>query len=103
MAREKLPSFNASEYGDGIEGATNYANSLVDYLMLPAFLLILYGLAIFVWTKSDYKMGGGIFFISLVFFLMGIVAQTFTMFAQVVIFIFFIGMIAGIVIHFVEG
>jgi len=103
MAREKLPYFNATEYGEGLEGAANYANSLVNYLMIPAFLLVLYGLAIYVWTKSDYKMGGGIFFISLGFFLMGIFAQTFTTFAQVTIFIFFVGMIAGIVIHFVEG
>ena len=103
MAREKLPYFNATEYGEGLEGTANYANALVDYLMLPAFLLIMYGLAIYVWTKSEYKLGGGLFFISLVFFLMGIVAQTFTQFAQVVIFIFFVGIIAGIVIYFVEG
>lgn len=103
MARELLPYFNASEYGEGMEGTANYANTLVDYLMLPAFLLILYGLAIYVWTKSDYKIGGGILFISLVFFLMGIVAQTFTQFSQMTIFIFFIGIIAGIVIYFVEG
>jgi len=103
MARQVLPYFNASQHGQGIEGTANYANSLVDYLLLPTFLLVLYVLAIHVWTKSDYKMGGGIFFISLGFFLMGIIAQTFTLFGQIVIFIFFLGMIAGIVIHFVEG
>lgn len=103
MVRPKLPYFNASEYGEGLEGTANYANAVVDHLMLPAFLLILYGLAIYVWTKGDYKLGGGLFFISIVFFLMGIVAQTFTVFPQIVIFIFFVGMIAGIVIHFVEG
>lgn len=102
MARAKLPYFNASEYGEGLEGTANYANSIVDYLMLPAFLLIMYGLAIYVWTKGDKKLGGGLFFISLVFFLMAIVAQTFTQFAQATIFVFFVGMIAGIVIHFVE-
>lgn len=103
MARAKLPYFNASVDGQGLEGSVNYANKLVDYLMLPAFLLILYGLALYVWSKGDHKMGGGIFFISLIFFLGGIVAQTFTSFAQITIFIFFVGMIAGIVIHFVES
>lgn len=103
MVRPKLPFFNSTEYGEGLEGTANYANTIVDYLMLPAFLLIMYGLAIYVWTKGDKELGGGLFFISLVFFLMGIVAQTFTQFAQIIIFIFFVGMIAGIVIHFVEG
>jgi len=103
MARGILPYYNASEHGQGIEGTANYANILVDYQLIPAFLLVLYVLAIHVWTKSDKKMGAGIFFISLVFFLMAIIAQTFTLFGQVTIFIFFVGMIAGIVIHFVDG
>ena len=103
MARAKLPYFNASQYGEGLEGAANYSNSIVNYIMLPAFLLILYGLSIYVWAKSDRKLGGGIAFISLIFFLMGIIAQTFTSFSQIVIFIFFIGIIAGVVIHFIEG
>ena len=103
MARTTLPYFNASTYGEGLEGVSNYANTLVNYSFIPAFLLVLYAVSIFVWTKSDQKMGGGIFFISLVFFLMGIIAQTFTMFAQVVIFIFFVGMIGGIVIHFMDS
>ncbi len=103
MAREILPYFNASEHGQGIEGTANYANILVDNLLLPSFLLSLYALSIYVWGKSDKKMGSGVFFISLLFFLMGIIAQTFTEFAQVVIFIFFIGIIAGIVLYFTEG
>lgn len=103
MARQLIPYFNASEHGQGIEGAVNYANSIVGYWLIPAFLLVLYALSIYVWTKSDNKMGGGIFYISLVFFIMGIVAQTFTMFAQIVIFIFFIGIIVGVVMHFTEN
>ena len=103
MARQVLPYFNASEYGNGLEGTANYANVLTNYMMIPVFLLVLYALSIFVWSKSDKKMGGGIFFISLVFFIMAIIAQTFTTFAQITIFIFFIGIIAGIVIHFLEG
>lgn len=103
MARELLPYFNASEHGDGIEGAANYANVLGNNLVLPVFMLVLYAAAIFVWTKSDQKLGGGLFFISFFFFLMSIIAQTFTAFAQLTIFIFFVGMITGIVLHFVEG
>jgi len=103
MARDLLPYFNASAYGEGAEGAANYANSLVNNLLIPAFLFILYGLSLYVWSKSDYKMGGGIFFISLVFFLLGIIAQTFTAFAQISIFVFFVGMIVGIVMYFFEG
>lgn len=103
MARSLLPYFNASEYGQGLEGTTNYANSLVNYLFLPTFLLVIYAVAIYVWTKSDYKLGGGIFFISLFMFLTAIIAQTFTMFGQITIFIFFVGMIVGIVMHFMEA
>ena len=102
MARELLPEFNASTYGDGMEGAANYANSVVDNLMIPAFLVILYALALYVWSKSDMKMGGGVFFISFLFFILSIIAQTFATFTQIVIFIFFVGMIVGIVLHFVE-
>jgi len=101
MARELLPYFNES-YGKGAEGVANYANSVVNNLMVPAFLLVAFALSIYVWTKSEYKMGGGIFFISLVFFLMGIIAQTFTAFTQLTIFIFVIGMIWGIVMAFIE-
>lgn len=102
MTRAKLPYFNES-YGQGAEGAANYANSLVNNLGVPAFLLVLWGVALYVWSKSDYDMGSGVFFISLVFFLMAIIAQTFTAFAQIVIFIFFVGMIIGVVLHFVGG
>lgn len=101
MARELIPYFNASVYGDGLEGATNYANSIVNNLMLPVFLFIVYGLALHVWTKSDYRMGDGVFFISLVFFLISIIAQTFTAFSQLMIFVFFVGMILGVIMYFV--
>ena len=103
MARSILPYFNASAHGEGIEGTANYANILVENLLLPTFLMVLYALSIYVWTNGENKIGGGLFFISLVFFLMAMIAQTFTAFAQIVIFIFFVGMIAGIVVHFVEG
>lgn len=100
MARELLPYYNASTYGEGIEGVSNYANLSVGNLLVPTFLMIVYALSIYVWSKSDYKMSGGVFFISLVFALLGIIAQTFTAFAQLPIFIFVIGMIVGIVMYF---
>ena len=100
MARELLPYFNESTYGSGAEGVANYANLSVGSLLIPTFLMIVYALSIYVWTKSEYKMSGGIFFISLVFALLGIIAQTFTAFTQLPIFIFVIGMIVGIVMYF---
>ena len=103
MARELLPYFNASAYGEGAEGAANYANLLVNNLAVPAFLLVIYAISLYVWSKSEYQMGGGVFFISLFLFLMAIIAQTFTAFPQLIIFIFAIGIIIGIVMHFVEG
>jgi hypothetical protein len=102
MPRELLPYYNASIHGQGAEGVANYANISVGNLLIPSFLFIVYALAIYVWTKSDYKLGGGVFFISLVFFLLGIIAQTFTAFAQLPIFVFVVGMIVGIVLSFVE-
>ena len=103
MTRAELPYYNASIHGSGAEGVANYANTLVNNLLMPFFLVSLYALALFVWSKSDYKMGGGVFFISLVFFLLAMIAQTFTLFSQFVIFAFAIGMIVGIVMHFAEG
>jgi len=102
MARTLLPDYNVSVYGQGLEGVTNYVNELTNNLMVPAFLLVLYALSIFVWSKSDYKMGAGVFFISLVFFIMSIIAQLFATFNQMIIFIFFVGIIVGIIIHIVE-
>lgn len=103
MARELIPYFNASTYGQGLEGVANYANSIVNNFMVPLFLLVIYFASIYVWSKSDYKLGGGIFYISLIMFVIAIVAQTFTVFAQLVIFIFFVGIIVGIVMYFLEG
>jgi hypothetical protein len=103
MTREMLPEFNESVFGKGLEGVVNYTNELTSNLLIPAFLISLYGLAIYVFSKSDYKLSTGIFFISFVFLLLSIVAQTFAKFSQMVIFIFFIGMIVGIVLYFIEG
>ena len=92
MAREMLPYFNDTTYGSGLEGTLNYANSIVNNYLVPTFLISLYLVALYVWSKSSYKMGGGIFFISFVFFLMSIILQTATTFGQIFIFIFFVGM-----------
>ena len=97
-----MPYFNASTYGEGLEGTVNYANQTVNNLMVPAFLIALYVLSLFVWSKSEYKMGAGVAFISLVFFIVSIVLQTVTAFNQIFIFIFFIGILVGIVLAFVD-
>lgn len=101
MAREILPYFNSS-YGKGLEGTVNYANSMVGNFLIPAFLISLYAVALYVWSKSSYRMSGGVFFISFVFFIMSIIFQTVTEFGQIFIFIFFIGIILGIVLYFIE-
>jgi hypothetical protein len=103
MTRQLLPYFNASVHGQGMEGAVNYSNAVVGNLFIPAFLIAIYIVALYVWSKSDFKMGGGIFFISFVLFLMAIIAQTFATFNQIVIFIFVVGMIVGIVLFFIES
>ena len=102
MARAQLPWFNASTYGEGIEGVTNYANQAVNNLFIPAFLIAIYGIALFVWSKSEYKMGAGVMFISLVMFIVAIILQTVTAFNQIIIFIFFVGIIVGVIISFVD-
>ena len=101
MARTLLPTFNDTTYGKGLEGVANYANEISSNFLIPAFLLAMYGISLYVFSKSEYKMSGGLFFISFVFFLLSIIAQTFTAFNQIFVFIFFVGMIIGIVLHFV--
>jgi len=103
MTRTVIPYFNDSIYGDGLEGTLNYANIVSNNLLIPAFLLVMYGLAIYVFSKSTYKLSGGIFFISFVFFLMAIIFQGVTAFSQLIIFLFFLGMIVGVVLHFIES
>jgi predicted membrane channel-forming protein YqfA (hemolysin III family) len=70
--------------------------------MIPLFLIAMYGISIYVFSKSEYNLGGGLFFISFVFFIMSIILQIFTTFKQIFIFIFFVGMLVGIVLYFLE-
>lgn len=103
MARELIPYYNASADGYGMEGLLSFSNRITDYWMLPIFLLVFYALAIHVSMRSGFKTGGSIMYVSFVFFLLGMVAQTFTQFNQLVIFIFFVGMIVGAVMSYIEN
>lgn len=103
MARQILPYFNATTDGQGMEGLINYTNSLTDYWMISVFLLVFYSLTIYIMSKSEWKLGGSVAWVSLVFFILGWIVQTFTQINQMVIFIFFVGIIAGIVMSFIEN
>jgi len=103
MSRVPLPYYNQS-YGVGLEGFLRYTNEAISGgLMIPLFLLVFYGLSIYLASKSEWKMGGSIAFISLVFFILAMIAQTFTLFNQFVIFIFVLGIVIGIVLSFIEN
>jgi hypothetical protein len=103
MVRQLIPYLNASADGYGMEGFLNYTNKLTDFAFLPIFMLVFYFLGIYVWSKSEWKLGGGIAFISLIFFMLSWIAQIFTTMNQLVIFIFFIGIIVGIVMSTIEN
>jgi hypothetical protein len=102
MTRDMLPYYNTTTYGNGLEGVVNYANLSVSNFLIPAFLVVMYGISIYVFSRSNYNLGGGIFFISFVFFLMSIIAQIFTLFSQLFVFIFFVGMLIGIILYFIQ-
>jgi len=103
MVRALLPYFNNS-FGNGLEGVIKYANEGVSGgLMIPTFLLVFYALSIYLLSKSEYKLGGSIAFTSLVFFILAMIAQTITLFNQLVIFIFALGIIVGVVLSFIEN
>jgi uncharacterized protein YebE (UPF0316 family) len=103
MAREQLPYFDPATQGNGVEGFLNWANISMDYALITLFLGVFYTLAIYLATKNEYKMGGQITYISLLFFILAMIAQTFTEFNQIVIFIFAIGFGLGIVMSFIEN
>jgi hypothetical protein len=103
MTRSLLPYFNATIDGKGAEGFLSYSNRLTDNWMMAIFLLILYGLSIYVWSKSEWKIGGGVAWISFSFFILSWLVQIFTPINQMIIFIFFVGMIAGIIMSFIEN
>ena len=102
-SRTLIPYWNASTQGQGLEGFINWANITSEYWLIPTFLFVFYILAIYLATRNEYKMGGQIAFISLVFFLLGMLAQTFTEFNQLVIFVFALGGLVGIVMSFIEN
>lgn len=103
MVRQLIPYFNATLSGQGMEGFIDHTNRITGFLFLPIFMLVFYGLGIFVWSKSEWKLGGGVALISLIFFIMSWVVQIFTQFNQLIIFIFFIGIIVGIVMSTIEN
>jgi hypothetical protein len=104
MSRTPIPYMNTSEYGVGLEGFINYANmELTGGWMISAFLLIFYGLSIYVFSKSEWKLGGIVAFSSFLFFIIGMIAQIFTTVNQMVIFIFFVGILVGMVMTFIEN
>lgn len=103
MAREQIEFYSASTSGRGFEGFLNWTNSIVDFWMIPAFLLVFYLLTIYVLSKSEYKNGGNILFASILFFILSMIAQTFTQFNQIVIFFFGIMIGVGAVITFIES
>lgn len=98
-----LPYYNSSAYGQGIEGATNYANILVDNWMVPAFLLIMYGIILYIYKeKSEYNFGGVIAVVSASFFIVTMIAMTFVTLSPFILFIFVIGFLFGVVLSKVE-
>ena len=103
MTRDMLPYFNASSDGQGLEGVLNWANNSMNNLMIPIFLFVFYGLSIYILSKSEWKWGGSILFSSFLFFIIAMIAQTFTHFNQIIIFIFAIGMAVGIVVGRIEN
>lgn len=104
MSRESIPYLNTTLSGEGIEGFLNYVNmELTNGWMISAFLLVFYGLSIYVFSKSEWKLGGIIAFTSFLFFIVGMIAQIFTTVNQMVIFIFFVGILVGIVMSFIEN
>jgi hypothetical protein len=102
MTRELLPYLNSS-FDPGIEGLADWANFSMDGWVVPIFLAVFYGLAIHISTKNEYKIGGQIAWISFAFFIIGMIAQTFTQFNQLIMFGFVIGLIVGIVMSYVEN
>ncbi len=102
MARELIPYLNSS-FEPGLEGLADWSNQTMDNWLVPLFLYIFYGLALYLSSKTEYKMGGQLFLISLIFFILGMIAQTFTQFNQLTMFIFVIGIIVGLVVSYVEN
>ncbi len=104
MARDLIRYFDASLDGNGLEGFLHYVNVVItDSWMMPLFLFVFYGLSIYMGTKTQYKMGAWIAYCSLAFGILGMIAQTFTSFNQMVIFVFALGIAIGIIISFVEN
>lgn len=103
MAREQLPYFDPTTQGEGLEGFINFANISMEFSVLPIFLIVFYSLAIYLATKNEYKIGGQVTWISLLFFILGMIAQTYTQFNQLVIFIFAMGFGIGLVLSYVEN
>jgi ABC-type proline/glycine betaine transport system permease subunit len=89
--------------GKGLEMIVNWANTSMNNLPIPIFLFVFYGLAIYLMSKTEWKLGGSITFCSFLFFLLAMIAQTFAYLNQIIIFIFIIGIAVGIVVGRIEN
>ena len=96
------PVYNSS-YGLGMEGFMNYANVTTNNLLVPVFLFVIYGLMIYVLSKSKWKTGVSIMFASFISLILGMVAKTFTSFSEIPIIVFVLGFGIGIVVSYIEN
>ena len=104
MARELIQFFNASSDGQGLEGFISWSNNVSDNLLMPMFLLVFYGLFIYILSeKTNLKISSAVLYSSTIFWLISMVAQTFVTFNQAFIFMFIIGILVGIVMTFIEN
>lgn len=103
MTRELLPYINNTLDGVGAESLVSFANRTMDYYLIPLFIGVFYILALYLASRNEYKMGGQIILISLIFFILGMIAQVWTQFNQMIMFILGLGLLVGIIVSFVEN
>jgi len=102
MVRPLLDFPNMSQQ-KGMEGLLSWGNSSMNNLPVPMFLFIFWFLSIYILSKTEWRMGNCVFFSSFIFFILGMIAQTFVSFNQLVMFIFALGIAGGIIIAFIEN
>ncbi|HUC78795.1 MAG TPA: hypothetical protein VMQ58_00980 [Candidatus Saccharimonadales bacterium] len=84
--------YNASAYGQGLEGVMNYTNSLVDGWLVNLFLFFIFIASVVTLSKSEWATPGIVSFSFLICLISEFIFSLFTAVNPIVIFITIIGL-----------
>jgi hypothetical protein len=96
-------SYYNESYGEGFEGIINYANVLVDGWLVNFFLLVAFGISMYVLSKSEWDTGASISYSLFGCLLIAWIFKLFTTVNEYVIFIIIFLLGISVVVNIIKN